>query len=1064
MFLSFSQDLYNLQYYQIYNYNPINHDIITKIMMEQTPQNNKERSQEKREKRSKLKEFLPDDLVLEYSKNIKPHKWTFDGNLVNRRNLATDAETIFFKALEYYNNNTLDEHFLELKDNKEKQRHSLSITLEADINLSKGLEECAKNGEWVYYATILSKMIEMGKDIPKNVDEQMSKGLEECAENGRWNSYTTILSKMIEMGKATDKQMSKGLEGCAKNGEWVYYATILSKMIEMGKATDEQMSKGLEGCAKNGEWNSYTTLLSKMIEMGKDIPKNVDEQMSKGLEGYAKNGEWVYYATILSKMIEMGKATDEQMSKGLEGCAKNGEWNSYTTLLSKMIEMGKATDEQMSKGLEGCAKNGEWNYYTTLLSKMIEMGKDIPKATDEQMSKGLEGCAKNGRWGYYATILSKMIEMGKIDFNNPTYQRVNEHINSLSEKYQSFVRGNIVARLNTGQSLESFHTPNGSYAIYQSLVPSSIVVNQEIQDETKKVREPDIWWQEHGKIFGKLLALDSKLISGLIKEHISEGIPKLNGYITIYEQAISNTIAFNLTKQAIEDNRFNHPQELGSFLEIVNAYGKGGQMELLQNIINQKSNIHLNERASKELLGVIAMNLGIPKEEIKTNLNEWKTEFLPNLVSNDEMMVIKKMEEARELYLSIMKAVFKNLWKEFLFDKNQDDEVGRSVALHNAETREIFEKNGINYDKWLSYDKHRDFIVSTEVVVDKKEYYLKILNERKEQVIKTLLPFSGILTEREYFPLLHILEGQGNKKSLDKLNGSELTQKLEQLEDRLKNLKQREEYKNNQNWDSVFEHTGHLREAVIMINQKEHKETESREKGFRIKVWERDPKKDLFQGNYSQCCIAVGVKDTPPDGGLNTHDPSTVMQFLADTGISVVEICDSERNNPVGNAWLFVSKNELGEPIMVVDNVELHKDYTNDPHLNNMIRDNLFSFLADYAKDVSLVGAGVGLVPTNNIDTSDMRKMNVPPVDIISGYLTKYTSDIGNRSGRYYLETFNHPSLGEIVDFTKEKIEIKKKKEKMEEIKQTGIIRMIDIETNEETNFNNNQFYDLIES
>ena len=848
MFLSFSQDLYNLQYYQIYNYNPINHDIITKIMMEQTPQNNKERSQEKREKRSKLKEFLPDDLVLEYSKNIKPHKWTFDGNLVNRRNLATDAETIFFKALEYYNNNTLDEHFLELKDNKEKQRHSLSITLEADINLSKGLEECAKNGEWVYYATILSKMIEMGK------------------------------------------------------------------------------------------------------------------------------------------------------------------------------------------------------------------------ATDEQMSKGLEGCAKNGRWGYYATILSKMIEMGKIDFNNPTYQRVNEHINSLSEKYQSFVRGNIVARLNTGQSLESFHTPNGSYAIYQSLVSSSIVVNQEIQDKTKKVREPDIWWQEHGEIFGKLLALDSKLISGLIKEHISEGIPKLNGYITIYEQAISNTIAFNLIKQAIEDNRFNHPQELGSFLEIVNAYGKGGQMELLRDVINQKSNIHLNERASKELLGVIAMNLGIPKEEIKTNLNEWKTEFLPNLVSNDEMMVIKKMEEARELYLSIMKAVFKNLWKEFLFDKNQDDEVGRSVALHNAETRKIFEKNGINYDKWLSYDKHRDFIVSTEVVVDKKEYYLKILNERKEQVIKTLLPFSGILTEREYFPLLHILEGQGNKKSLDKLNGSELTQKLEQLEDRLKNLKQREEYKNNQNWDSVFEHTGHLREAVIMINQKEHKETESREKGFRIKVWERDPKKDLFQGNYSQCCIAVGVKDTPPDGGLNTHDPSTVMQFLADTGISVVEICDSERNNPVGNAWLFVSKNELGEPILVADNVELHKDYTNDPHLNNMIRDNLFSFLADYAKDVSLVGAGVGLVPTNNIDTSDMRKMNVPPVDIISGYLTKYTSDIGNRSGRYYLETFNHPSLGEIVDFTKEKIEIKKKKEKMEEIKQTGIIRMIDIATNEETNFNNNQFYDLIES
>ena len=71
----------------------------------------------------------------------------------------------------------------------------------------------------------------------------------------------------------------------------------------------------------------------------------------------------------------------------------------------------------------------------------------------------------------------------------------------------------------------------------------------------------------------------------------------------------------------------------------------------------------------------------------------------------------------------------------------------------------------------------------------------------------------------------------------------------------------------------------YLKKNLYLSNKKKKKKK-------RVKLWDRDPRHDIFQGNYTQCCIAVGVKDTPTRG-LTTHDPSTVMQYLSDTGINV---------------------------------------------------------------------------------------------------------------------------------------------------------------------------------
>jgi len=677
------------------------------------------------------------------------------------------------------------------------------------------------------------------------------------------------------------------------------------------------------------------------------------------------------------------------------------------------------TGQQLAQGLESYANNGRWSDYALLLVKMAELG----KATGQQLAQGLERCANNGRWSDYALLLVKMAELGKIDFKNNQYLRISKHIRGLPSENHQFAVSNIASLLRNGQSLLDFHKETGSYQTFLSLRETGLKINETITDETKRINDPSKWWQDQAEFFGSFLALNNTLAPALIRDRLAGGIPALNGHISVWKNPVSDPASFDITKKVLDAGHFKNPPDLGKFLEIANAYLKFKKLDALREIVEKGGQII--SKASRKLLALIAGEVGISEDEISDDdLSAWRTEFLPNLVSNDQMMEARGMDAARELYRAILKATFRNKFRDFISNPNQEDQTGRDVARHNKAVRDVFLKNSINYEGWLDYKGTTDFLVSAEVKVDRRADHLKTLAETAQGVLNAIAPLKEILTNREYEPLTHLLTGSGHKKGIKSLEGQELKTKLQTLEERLTTIKNKLEQKLESEyskttwqpaWDTVYEYMGHLREAVNLLDNTADKKTESREKGFRIKLWDRDPKKDLFEGNYSQCCIAVGVKDAPPEGGLTTHDPSTVMQFLADTGINVAEIYDQEWRNPIGNAWLFISKNELGEPILVIDNVEIHKDYTADPHIKRVIRENLFRFLAQFSKDIGLAGAGLGLVFTNDIPYDDLPRMNVPPVDSISGYLKEYTSDIGGRTGRYYFEAYNHNRLGGIL-------------------------------------------------
>ncbi len=382
-----------------------------------------------------------------------------------------------------------------------------------------------------------------------------------------------------------------------------------------------------------------------------------------------------------------------------------------------------------------------------------------------------------------------MAETGKIDFRNKQYANISAHINSLPEEDRSFAREYIISSLAQGGTLASFHKENGPYAAFRSLREMSVANNEKETEETKKVRDPQAWWQNNGAFFGLLLSLDSPLAVGLAKEGLADGLPAQNGRITVYQKTLKNPEALSLVRTALRNGFFSAPQKLGTFLETAAAFVSYGKIAALREIIMEKDNAPLEERAGRALLFMVAEDMGIePGAVASGDLSRWNLAYLPNLVSNDAMMESRiaggdaGMENTRELYRAVTRATFRDRFGDFLVNENQDDEVGKDVARHNAAVRGIFEKNGINYSNWLYFKQTRDFLVSTEIAVDKTSERAAFLKARAEDVIAAIAPLREIFTPREYEPLLHLLEGAGNKKGIAEGKEDELRPQLENLE------------------------------------------------------------------------------------------------------------------------------------------------------------------------------------------------------------------------------------------------------------------------------------------
>jgi hypothetical protein len=574
-------------------------------------------------------------------------------------------------------------------------------------------------------------------------------------------------------------------------------------------------------------------------------------------------------------------------------------------------------------------------------------------------------------------------------------------------------------------------------------------------DETKKIASVEKFFSDNQLILSDLAKIFKPKDFGVFLTNLSsETLLYTKSFLDISKPALNNPYVVESLKNYFSKNSLKQ-DKVEKMFEFGVQFIKSKKADQFVTIVDQGENVQ--ELLEKELLDIIVGGVGIDTSKLPAgSLDRWNKNYLVYLGSNNK--IIEKRIEAGEsnyenvldLYKKIVERGFVGDFKDFILDKDNEDEIGQNLANHNDNVFSKLKDLGVDPKAWYEYGGVQDFLVSKEVKVDNTKHFQEVLRNRAEDFVGLLSQIKDELIPRQYEPLMHILHGAKNKGLSDIKNYEELKKQYQLLKNRIINIKegfsnQKEEY-----FGTLFEHLGHLEEAVELFKEENISSLETKEQGFRVKLWDRDPARDLFQGNYTHCCIAVGVKDAPQEGGLYTHDPATVAQFLADAGVQVAEVYDQEKKDPIANTWLFVSKDSNGEPVLVLDNVEVNNRYK-DIVVNTAIRDNLFTFVKDYAKKCNIPKVGIGMVGTNDIEWGSLNKMIVAPVDKVGGYLKDYTSKGGSRPGRYYLEAYNAQALGEI--YNEDRVLDKEIKENIN----SGLITAIDLTTGISSSFSNDQ-------
>jgi hypothetical protein len=156
-----------------------------------------------------------------------------------------------------------------------------------------------------------------------------------------------------------------------------------------------------------------------------------------------------------------------------------------------------------------------------------------------------------------------------------------------------------------------------------------------------------------------------------------------------------------------------------------------------------------------------------------------------------------------------------------------------------------------------------------------------------------------------------------------------------------------------------------------------------------VSVWTRNPDIDLYQGNYSPCCVSI-------DNDVHGSE-SPITDYNTDLGIQIVNVWDETIQEPVVAAWCWLGKDSSGNKALVIDNLEARPDYCK--HFSGQLSEQIFAYIKKYAQTIGV----------NRVVLGEAQNHNDLPTESEIEKLEKITnqySKIGgaNRAVGYYLE------------------------------------------------------------
>ena len=313
----------------------------------------------------------------------------------------------------------------------------------------------------------------------------------------------------------------------------------------------------------------------------------------------------------------------------------------------------------------------------------------------------------------------------------------------------------------------------------------------------------------------------------------------------------------------------------------------------------------------------------------------------------------------------------------------------------NAKTKAMYQENNMNYEAWIKPSKEN------EVHFVSKDKNTEQLNQIASQVaedINTLMktPVKGFLKKQyaaKFFkgdefviPQEYLTSKSKLTELVKQLSDTSEQGQLTQVWKRAKGNSTNPDPNRAQSARKTLTILDHLNQRIDDLSKvQDGKATKTLD--LTIKMWDRNPQKDIFQGNYSTCCIGMG-------GG----NGSAMPYYIMDTAYNMIELVDNTTGKTIGNALCYMVKGENGKPSFIVDNIEINNSEKPSDEVGKQIRSSITEYASKIAKDVTgsdevpiYLGGQYNDVLISDLPTSTEKVQFIGDVNREDIYMDLYT-------------------------------------------------------------------------
>lgn len=518
----------------------------------------------------------------------------------------------------------------------------------------------------------------------------------------------------------------------------------------------------------------------------------------------------------------------------------------------------------------------------------------------------------------------------------------------------------------------------------------------------KKWEKVEDFFNFYSMVIAELLFLNFDLASQMLKNYFARSLFVAQSYLEFFQPVLEDQLAFEVIKKYSKNHQITW-QNFSEILEIAADYLKLNFQNKFYKIMTSKLSdfSNLKKELNYHLLKKMAQMLDIQAKISPIDIGRWKMQYFFNLITHQE--ILRYDRQNLELFQAVLKATFENRFEDFISNLYQKDKLGKQIAEHNFNVEQEFKKYALDWSQWLNYDKIIEFKVGEGEQLDNKSL-MKKFDENLENFEKNIRNINNYANQlissfKKDLPRLK----QYKKKNFAQIDFNDPLWPRSLFSVYFQSLDYLQKKHNFTLPLPVQESFGYLLGSIKAIGLFSKEKIGA--KKFIVRLWSRDPRQDIFQGNQTKCCLAVGVKKVVDFDEMLSLHPETIFQYLIDKGINVVEVVDSEIKDVVAQVWLLATLDKDNRPILVADNFEVHPRYVLGSNVNRGIRQAVFTFLKDYAQACGFKKVVLGKVLSNDVETQDLRLITLPPIRKLGGFF---------KSQPYYLETLGHIEAYEI--------------------------------------------------